>query len=395
MTRTDLEARVQMPPGRGNPVWRAAPTVLLRFRSLFAALAVGTFLVTVVATAYPLFVSASENELLASAIGNATVTRYGMGVAYRSSGVGFEQSLPGRGGLLWQERANVFTDEAAGSDELGPTEGAIFGDVVSVTDRGGEPPASGPVEGRLFAGTGALEHVRVLSGTDGTGVWLPDFVATPLRAEPGDRVILHSDSSEVRVTVDGVYASLYTQPRQGYWRLWNDQIYPCPDITCSAPPQFILSDLDRMPGLSETLGFRRATFAWQAPAIADPPLTLSQASRLAVFSDGLMRRMSVDGSLFRLFRCCGRIYYRGGSSEVTFTGNADLVVHQVEQRIAAVQGPMVVLLVAGLAIALAVVAGAGIFVVLGRRVEMGVLTIRGWGPLAFGSKAALETVLPA
>ncbi|MET0801744.1 MAG: hypothetical protein ABWZ53_11320 [Actinomycetota bacterium] len=395
MTGTDLEVEVRLPSGRGNPVWKAAPTVLLRFRSLFAALAVGAFLVSVVATAYPLVVSASENELLASAIGNATVTPYGMGVAYRSNGVGFDQAFPGSGELIWQEREDVFTQEAARSAELGPTERAILGDVVTVTDRGGEPPASGPVEGRLFAGTSALAHVRVLSGADGPGVWLPDYVATPLRAEPGDHVILHSDSSEVRVAVDGVYASLYTRPRQGYWRLWNDQIYPCPEITCSAPPQFILSDLDRMQPLSEALGFSRATFAWQAPAVTDPPLTLTQASRLAAFSDGLKRRMSVGAPLFRLFRCCGRTFHRGGSSDVTFTGNADLVVQQVEQRIAAVQGPMVVLLVAGLAIALAVVATAGVFVVLGRRVEMGVLTIRGWGPLAFGSRAALETVLPA
>ena len=90
--------------------------------------------------------------------------------------------------------------------------------------------------------------------TDGPGVWLPDFVATPLRAEPGDQVILRSDSSEVRVAVDGVYASLYTQPRQGYWRLWNDQIYPCPDVTCAAPPQFILADLDRMLTALDRLG---------------------------------------------------------------------------------------------------------------------------------------------
>lgn len=36
----------------GNPAWRAAPTVLLRFRSLLAAFVVGTFLVSVVASAY-------------------------------------------------------------------------------------------------------------------------------------------------------------------------------------------------------------------------------------------------------------------------------------------------------------------------------------------------------
>ena len=56
---------------------------------------------------------------------------------------------------------------------------------------------------------------------------------------------------------------------------------------------------------------------------------------------------------------------------------------------------MVVLLVAGLAISLAVVAAAGIFSAAGRQVELGVLTIRGWSPFAFGAKAGLETMLPA
>ena len=56
---------------------------------------------------------------------------------------------------------------------------------------------------------------------------------------------------------------------------------------------------------------------------------------------------------------------------------------------------MLVLVVAGLAIALAAVAAAGVFSVVGRRVEVGVLTIRGWGPLGFGAKASLEALLPA
>jgi putative ABC transport system permease protein len=384
-----------MPPWRSNPVWRTAPTVLLRFRSLFAALAVGTFLVTVVAAAYPLFLSASENELLASAIDDATVTPYGMGIAYRSTEVGLSERAPDGEGLLWERRGDAFASVASGSDSLGPTELAIFGGVVSVTDLGGAPPPSGTVEGRLFAGTDAIAHVDVIAGDEGPGVWLPDLVATPLAAEPGDEVVLHSGAQRERVLVDGVYASLYTQPRQGYWRLWNDDIYPCPDVLCSAPPQFILAEPEQLLDLSAALGVPRATFAWQAPAITDPPMTLEAASDLGAFSGHFLDRAGPGGDLFEVLSCCGRRFSRHGASEVTITQNAGLVVHEVRQRSAAVQGPMLVLVVAGLAIALSVVAAAAVFSVVGRRVEVGVLTIRGWGPGGFGAKASLEALLPA
>jgi hypothetical protein len=378
----------------GDPVWRAAPTVLLRFRSLFVALLVGTLLVSVVATAYPLFLSASENGLLASAIDVSTVTPYGMGVAYRSTDVGFRSREPG-GATLWERREEVFTAEAARSDSLMPTERAIFGGVVSLLDREGSPPATGELDGRLYAGTDAIDHVRVLAGEEGPGVWLPDLAATALEVGPGDEVTLATAAGSIQVAVDGVYAALYTQPRKGYWRLWNDAIYPCPDLECAAPPQFVITDLARMIELSRSLGFGSATFAWQAPARTDPPLTLAQAGDLATFATKLEERMGPGGDLRRLFTCCGLVNTREGSSEVTFASNAELVVRGVRQRIATVQAPMLVLLVAGLALALAVVAGAGFFAAVSRRIEMGVLTIRGWGPVPFGAKAALEALVPA
>ena len=382
-----------MPLPAGNPVWRAAPTVMLRFRSLFAAFAVGVFLVSVVASAYPMFLSASQNDFLATAIDDGTVTPYGMGLAYRSTDVPIDAA--GAQVPLWQRRAEAFATEAARSPSLGPTEGHIFGGVVTVTGLDGSPPPTGVVDGRLFAGTEAIEHVEVRSGVEGDGLWLPDTVAEPLSVGPGDEVLLHSPAGEARVAVDGVYEGLYSEPRRGYWRLWNDDIYPCPEVDCVPPPQFIIAEPQQLLELSRTLGFERATFAWQAPSRADPPLTLDDATELAAFERSFLQRASTGGESYALFRCCGRWFTRDGSTEITVTGVAGLVVQDVEQRIAAVDGPMVVLLVAGLAIALGVVAAGGLFAVAARRVEIGVLSNRGWGPAAFGMKASVEVVLPA
>ena len=377
----------------GNPAWRAAPTVLLRFRSLFTAFVVGSFLVSVVASAYPMFLSASQNDLLADTIDNGTVTRYGMGLAYRSTDVPIDAD----GGRvpLWRRRGEAFASEAARSSSLDAVEGHIFGGVVTVTGLDGSPPPTGVVDGRLFAGTGAIEHAEVRSGVEGDGLWLPDIVAEPLSVGPGDEVLLHSPAGEARVAVDGVYEGLYSQPRRGYWRLWNDDIYPCPEVDCVPPPQFIIAEPEQLLELSRTLGFERANFAWQAPSRTDPPLTLNDAIELAAFERSFLQRASTGGGSYALFRCCGRWFTRDGSTEITVTGNAGLVVQDVEQRIAAVQGPMVVLLLAGLAIALGVVAAAGLFAVAARRVEVGVLSNRGWGPAAFGMKASVEVGLPA
>jgi putative ABC transport system permease protein len=70
------------------------------------------------------------------------------------------------------------------------------------------------------------------------------------------------------------------------------------------------------------------------------------------------------------------------------------VVNQVDERLTSVQGPLLVLLIAGLGISLAIVAAAAVFVLMSRRVEAGVLSVRGWGGTAIGTKAVLEAVLP-
>src|SRR5580765_2515564 len=80
MATTTERSRTVPREKAGNPVWRKAPRALLGYPSLFAALALGAFLVVVSTTAYPLFLSASGGALVRSAIDDPTVTRYGAGI---------------------------------------------------------------------------------------------------------------------------------------------------------------------------------------------------------------------------------------------------------------------------------------------------------------------------
>ncbi len=60
-----------------------------------------------------------------------------------------------------------------------------------------------------------------------------------------------------------------------------------------------------------------------------------------------------------------------------------LVLREVERRAATVEGPLRLLLIAGLGVAAAVVAAAAAFAVAGRRTEAAFLHAHGWGPVRF------------
>ena len=151
-------------------------------------------------------------------------------------------------------------------------------------------------------------------------------------------------------TVDGTYRALYAQPLTGYWRTWSEQLYiPCPD--CSVPPQPILVDRDQLIALATELRMPHARFALAAPVRAHPPLTLDEARGLGTFAEDLSEQLTFGRSeLRRLFPCCGRLslYSPGQSSTTELLGAMPGVVRMVDQRIAAVQGPIQVLFLAGL-----------------------------------------------
>ena len=215
----------------GRPLWRKAPTRLVRRPALFLALAAAALLVTVIAAAYPLFLAGTESRLLAAAITNPTFSRYGVGISYRATGV----PLSATG--LTQQRADAFDDIAKGSDALGPSSPARPASPWRSRGRRGRRAA---LNGRLLAGDDALDHVHILSGHAGNGVFLPDFIAKSLHAVPGDHIQLQLAGHVVTVPVDGVYQALYAGETDGYWLGWYDAIHRiCLD--CPLPPQFLIT----------------------------------------------------------------------------------------------------------------------------------------------------------
>jgi putative ABC transport system permease protein len=377
-----------------DPVWTRAPFVLLRYPGLLAALAAGALLLSLTAAAFPLFVSASGARILRSEIGAPLIGRYGAGITYEVSTLLFDRPFARRG-LPIPARTEVFAGLASDSPYLGPVERSLLGPSVSVNDPD-HPRRIRPA--RLFTGAEAVDHVDVLEGQERSGVWIPDVVARGLRIGAGDRVRLSSgDHDPVILPVDGVYRSLTSQPPGGYWLAWESEIYPTAcTVDCALPPQPILVDEDRFLELSREDGLGDGTVAgaWTAPIRKDLTLTLDDARSLSGFSVSVREQITdLRTEAGRILDCC-----HGGSpfdTRTEFRSSIDHVIDQTVLRTISLESPSRVLRVAGILVALGVLASAAAFSAGARGTEVRLLAARGTGPGGAGAKAAVEAVLPA
>ena len=357
---------------------------------------VGAVLLSLVAAAFPLFLSRTEGELLRSRIMDPTVGRNGAGLFYSVTNVRFrEKAMRGRE-LLADRLDEEFRRIAAEGPDLGSPIRFVLGAEVVVTLPGRGDPASGPVYGRVFSGTHADQNVDVVEGNASDGAMIPDLIADELGVRPGGRIQLNG---KVAVRVGGVYRALYSQPESGYWSPWSEQIYrQCPD--CPAPPQFILVGPEEAVRLTRDLRDpeeRDVDYGWVAP-IQNLSLNVDEARDVRAYAARVLGEVTDRRSrLGRLFACCGQAYggaFFFGRRDTEFRSSMPLVLHEVDRRTATVEGPLRLLLIAGLGVAAAVVAAAAAFAVAGRKTEAAFLHARGWGPLRFALKASIEATIP-
>ena len=360
---------------------------------------VGALLLSLVAAAYPLFLSRSEGELLAAEIANPTITPYGAGMFYSVTNVQFKERVPRGGDELLADRLDEeFTRLAADGPHLARPVRYALGSVVDVTLPGGIQAESGPVAGWLFSGTAAARNVEVVSGSEEGGAMIPDLIADEFDVGPGDVIEITGGRRTMTLQVGGVYRALYSQPRRDYWLPWSEQIFPqCGD--CPAPPQFILVGRQELVDLTRAVGEREADLGWVAP-IDDVSLNVDEARDVRAYAARVLGEVTDRTTrLGRLFACCGQGYVAGssffsGRRDTEFRSAMPLVMREVERRAATVEGPLRLLLIAGLGVAAAVVAAAAAFAVAGRRTEAALLHARGWGPVRFATKSTLEAAIP-
>jgi hypothetical protein len=384
--------------GVGSPLWRKAPLALVRYPGLLAAVVVGAVLLSLVAAAYPLFLSRSEGDLLQAGITDPTIGRNGAGIFYSVTNVGFREQARGGRELLVGRLDKEFGRIAAQGPHLGPPVRFVLGAGALVTLPGEGDPESGPVYGRIFSGTNAEKYVEVIDGDGSNGAMVPDSIADALGVGPGDLIQL---SGRPTLRLGGVYRALYKSPRSGYWSPWSEQIYrPCP--LCPEQPQFILVGPEEAVRLTRGLRDpeeRDLDYGWVAP-IDDLSLDADEARDVRTYAARVLGEVTDRKTrLGRLFACCGQDYVSGPGfffrrRDTEFRSSMPLVLREVERRAATAEGPLRLLLIAGLGVAAAVVAAAAAFAVAGRRTVAALLHARGWGPLRFAAKSMVESTIP-
>ena len=368
-----------------DPLWSKAPFIMFRYPGLFASLAVGALLLALAAAAYPLFISASASELLAAKIEDPAYTRWAAGLMFRNGVLPLGDGVRPSGRTERSE--DEFTGLAASSPYLASPVRTAITAPVSVANA--EDP-SDTREVRLFTGEGVGSQLEIVEGALGDGAILPDHVAEPLDLSIGDTLTMESDrNGSTTVTVDGIYRRIYHGNLSGYWRPWRDElIQRCFD--CVPPPQPVLMSEATFLGSSAELRLDHVGFAWQAPLRRDE-LTLDEAEEADRRSKAITRQMSDR----RLFTECSFFFFCSTRTRPGFGSSIDEIVTDTHRRIGAVEGPANLLRVAGLLVALIVVAGAGAFAMAARRVESTLLFARGARPRSVGTRAALEALVPS
>jgi hypothetical protein len=290
------------------------------------------------------------------------------------------------GSLPYDERDRILEERFAQVEHLGPRIFTTLGPVVSVPAPDDDARL---LQVRLMSKTDWPAHVEKVSGEDGPGVWMADTIADSLGLKAGDNITIQLDTHSVKTRLAGTYTALAkTEIPDEYWLSSYSEIYPSSQ-SGGDPPPFLFMDQGQLTQMSHALGNNHVRFSWEFP-IADESITLPQAQELnkeftrfqAEFGDAA----SDLGRAFQCFQC------RNGTGD--YFSLLPTAISTAQRNVAAIRGPVQLLSVAGIIVALTVIASAGVFTMARRRTESALLFARGTSALLVGTKAALESVLP-
>lgn len=385
--------RGRRPASRVHPIrtapWRRAPLLLLRRPVIFCGLAVATGVLAIAASAGPLFASTLGTASLRAQAADDCAQR-SMPSVY---------TLPEPDYLVHVNAAGVAAIRSAG----------IPGHAYWADTTGAAIQAT---QITLFARAGALEHVQLLTPDHGqAGAWFPDDFAAKLGAKPGDDV----RATQGTIHVAGIYRNLSPDPFHlanlpAYWCTWADFVLQKVTNGAGTPP-FLIADA----GTVATIAARYAAGAF-AGAFTPTGLNAAPTGHVLTFwySPLPLDRMSLvavksaDARVATAYRALRAAVPRQaivGRNETSYalygTQQASpppTPLTQKIQRAERVQhglsGSVLPISLAGVLVALLLVAEAGGSWAARSSREVRLLASRGVGPVAIGLKAFLEA-LPA
>ena len=376
-----------------TPLWRKAPLLLLRFPSLFGAIALAALLLALAVASGPLFVSSAASSALRDELEDATRFGAGAAVVYESTSDRLHPAEADANEAIDRLNGALVPGLGGVSDLDGPVL-TVLGPAVTP---GTEPGPSSQQQLRLLAKTDALAHVRKLAGREGDGFWIADEAAESMALEPGDEIYLLFEGDMVRrVRIDGIYRALWKEPRKPYWRSLSRFIYERSEGSRGRtigvpPPTFLIGDREQVAALKPP-GRGQLQLRWEWP-LETTSVTLDEAEQLAdrlqrfqQYAEGLATRVRVAQE------CEGCPTFV--APEVSYSSSLPIAISAAKERVSTLRGPADLLTVAGALVALIVVAGAAAFLMARRRVESTVLFAHGAGAGEIGARTALEAFLP-
>jgi hypothetical protein len=381
-----------------------APLLLFRFPGLFVSVALGALLLALAISSYPLFISASESNVLDGSVRGAS--RFGVGIAVTQSDryvfvrgegltvdpLGIVYPALGRPGeFTWEPRTRILDRQLGDIEQLGDPVLTILGPTVSMSKPGGTTD----LHVRLLSKSGWQQHVKMVEGDpDAHGMWLADTVAETIGVHPGDEVVFESQDVTRRVEVVGIYEALVKSAiATPYWGSLTNEIYP-QLLGDPEPPAFALLDPEDLADVAPSLGYEDARFTWEYPIRTSEPLTLPLARKLEERFDVFQHDFgNTESRLGRAFFCTALCVNSAGVGN--YASLLSTIVPQIDDQISAIKSPIDLLSTAGTIVALTVIASAGVFMIARRKTEAALLFARGAGAASVGFKTVIESVIPA
>ncbi len=370
--------------------WLLAPLLLRREPAVLLAVAAAAAVLGLTGAAAPLY---------ASSVGTAALAEQDKGLCPELVAPYLRKFMPipapgdvsqppaaqpapaGQHSFLAVDR-RVTADAATLPQVTGPPSAVLLSAQLKV---GATPAAAGTgtSEATLVAKDGFLSHIVVVRDAGGSGVWVPDTLATQAGLHAGGPLTVAYEDTATATRVRGVYRDLTYSgfSRKTLPRFWceQNQLYPklfSSTLGDAQPPPAVLLDRALFAALDRRLAPRADIITWDVP-IDRRALTLAKAERLV----RALGARAADRSPAGL----GPGAYAGELPRIAVRS------HAIRGSVAAATTPVSL---AGSLVALLLVGGAGSFWFERRRSEIGLLSSRGVGPVALGVKAALE-MLPA
>lgn len=390
-----------------DPLWTGVLRALRSHPGTALAVSVAVAVASLVAGAAPLFEASVGNEVFRQQLDATDPVDAGLTVTIL-------RGPPDAERLAAFERG--MEDHLAG-DELGAltrtTDGqanvldsrlfrttptTLVDDQLRLTAASPPPIDEGRRGVRLLAHPGIVDHLDVVWETGGPGLWVPEVVADQLGLEPGDALLYTVELSAAGRVVEPVpFAGVYAEPWLAPDAFWQT----LPAVALPNPPSRVVPETQRQVALigepddvlelADRVGEEIRT-TWQLPVVDVP--TLPDGRRLATRYERFEDTLVTPGAGLREI-------WEGIGEDQGLTARAPTATTQLEGLLDAASvgrasiAPLLrTLSIAGVALALAVIAVTGAYVTRRRAGQVRLLWSQGVGAVAHGARTSLELFVP-